>query len=74
MKGDAIYVVVVADVDAQRLDVICGPETCGAIIRACEEVVAIRTPLEIPNGIVVSAIGDETSIGAQRPQPNCLVL
>ena len=73
VEGDTVDVVVVADVDAQWLNVICRPKACSAIIGTSEKIVPIRTPLEIPNGINMATIRYKTCKRIQRPESNCLV-
>jgi hypothetical protein len=65
VESNAVHIVVVTDVDAQRLDMIRGPEARGAVIGACQEVVSVGSPLDIPDWVIVATIGDKTGIRVQ---------
>lgn len=45
VEGHAIDVIIMANVDTKRLDMIGRPQSSGAIIRACQEVMPKRSPL-----------------------------
>lgn len=73
MESYAVDVVVMTDVNAEWLNVICRPEAGGAVVGAGQEVMAVWTPLKIPDRIVVSTISDKTGEGVQRPEADRLV-
>ena len=58
VEGYAVDVVVVADVETERLDPIGRPEASGAVVGASEEVMSEGTPLQVPDRTVVPSIGD----------------
>jgi hypothetical protein len=58
-----VDVVVVGDEHAERSYVFRVPEAGDFVVAAGEEVVAVRSPADVPDWGVVTAVGDETGPG-----------
>jgi len=73
VKRHRVDVAVVADEHAEIGDLICRPEARGAVVGAGEEVVAVGSPCDVPDSVVVALVDDEAGPGFEGPEADGFV-
>jgi hypothetical protein len=58
VEADAVHVLVMADENALLTNMVCNPETGGLIMSARNKVVTERSPLKIPNRLIMAFVND----------------
>lgn len=68
MPANTVNVIVMASKPFQALDMVGAPQPRSTIVRSGGEIVAVRTPLDIPDGIIMSTVCDEAGPSVKGPE------
>ena len=73
MKRNTVDVVVVSSEEAEKCDMVGGPETGGSVVATGEKIVPVRAPGNVPHRRVVATIHHETGARVEEPETDGLV-
>jgi hypothetical protein len=73
MEAAAIYVPVMTNKHAKRRYMLSGPQSSNFVMSSAEEVMAIRTPSNVPNRRIMTSVYHEAAPSIHAPKPNRLV-
>jgi hypothetical protein len=69
VESDTVYIGEMGGEDPEGVDVLAGPESCGAVVGGGGKIESVGSKVHVPDGVVVATVGDQVGECVCTPQP-----